>query len=108
MVESVPTRSSAGNLAASSGDAIQCPEILEGDAVRQFLSTLQSAIAGEHPMVLHADRTRRVSTLALQVLASAQASAKRHRLQFAIRSPSPEFERACADTDLGRLLSQGD
>jgi len=97
--------------ATATGEAssvIQCVECLEGDRIRGLLETLQRATKSGQPVVLQTANVRRISTLALQVIAAARATARRHRQAFSIPSPSPEVVRACADTGLSSLLSPGD
>jgi anti-anti-sigma regulatory factor len=93
---------------AENGTSVECAECLEGDRVRGLFEHLQRAINAGHPVTLQATGVRRISTLALQVIAAARTTAQRHRQAFSIPSPSPEFVRACADTGLRRLLSPGD
>jgi anti-anti-sigma regulatory factor len=87
---------------------IECVECLEGDRVRGLFEHLQRSISSGNPVMLQAAAVRRISTLALQVIAAARATALRHRQPFSIPSPSPEFVRACDDTGLRSLLSPGD
>ena len=90
------------------GRALECPEYLEGDRIRGLLEQLQHAMHAGRPIKLMAGNARRISTLALQVVAAARATAQRLGTPFSVVSPSPEFQRACADTGLLSLLSQGD
>jgi anti-anti-sigma regulatory factor len=98
----------AGTANAESATTIECAECLEGDRVRGLFEHLQRSINAGHPVLLQAGGVRRVSTLALQVIAAARMTAQRHRQPFSIPSPSPEFVRACVDTGLRSLLSPGD
>jgi anti-anti-sigma regulatory factor len=93
---------------AETATTIECAECLEGDRVRGLFEHLQRSINTGHPVSLQAAGVRRISTLALQVIAAAHTTAQRHRQPFSISSPSPEFVRACADTGLRSLLSPGD
>jgi anti-anti-sigma regulatory factor len=93
---------------ADSATLVECAESLEGDKVRGLFEQLQKSIHAGHPVSLQAAGVRRISTLALQVIAAARTLAQRHGQSFTISSPSPEFERACADTGLRSLLSPGD
>lgn len=68
---------------------------------------MQKNIHAGLPLTLKAAGVKKISTLGLQVLAAAKATANRSDLKFDIIAPSPEFERACADTGLNGLLGAG-
>ena len=108
MSEPVQNDSSVADAIRDNTSAVECPECTEGDKIRWLLEKLQRATNSTGPVLLQAANVRRISTLALQVISAAQATALRHRQPFSIPTPSPEFKRACADTGLRSLLSPGD
>jgi len=108
MSNSLQNASQVETGSAENATTIECAECLEGDRVRGLFEHLQRAINAGQPVILQATGVRRISTLALQVIAAARTTARRHRQAFSIPSPSHEFVRACADTGLRSLLSPGD
>lgn len=86
---------------------VACAAQTEGEQVFALLKNLQQTIHDGHPVVVNAGEVRRVSTLGLQVLAAAKATANRRGLRLDIHSPTPEFQRACADTGLSEFFGIG-
>jgi anti-anti-sigma regulatory factor len=86
---------------------VTCAAHTEGEQVFDLLKHLQQKMHDGHPVAVDAGEVRRVSTLGLQVLAAAKATANRRGLSLDIHSPTPEFKRACADTGLSELFGIG-
>lgn len=86
---------------------VTCAEQSEGEQVFVLFKHLQQKMQGGHSVTVNAEGVRRISTLGLQVLAAAKSTANRHGLKLDVHSPSPEFQRACADTGLSELLGIG-
>lgn len=77
---------------------------MEGEQVKLLLKHFQQNIHDGVPISLSGAGIKKVSTLALQVLAAAKTCATRQNLPFHIEQPSPELVRACADTGLDNFL----
>lgn len=86
---------------------VTCDAHTEGEQVFALLRQLQQKMHDGHPVAVNAGEVRRVSTLGLQVLAAAKANANRRGLRLDIHSPTPEFQRACADTGLSEFFGIG-
>jgi anti-anti-sigma regulatory factor len=86
---------------------VTCAAQTEGEQVFALLKNLQQKMHDGHPVAVNAGEVRRVSTLGLQVLAAAKASANLRGLRLDIHSPTPEFQRACADSGLSEFFGIG-
>lgn len=86
---------------------VTCAAQTEGEQVFALLKNLQQKMRDGHTVTVNAEAVRRISTLGLQVLASAKSTANRHGLKLHLHSPTPEFKRACAETGLSEFFGIG-
>lgn len=86
---------------------VTCAAQTEGEQVAVLLSHLKQKLHDGHSVAVNADAVQRISTLGLQVLASAKSTANQRGLELHLHSPSAEFKRACADTGLSKFFDIG-